>query len=142
MMRYQIVAKKSHEAKNETAKLKKVQDQASSSIDVKKSLISLCLSWTSSALLKVLILPCFETSLPFLVCACITPRIPEVLRNGFHLRLVEALGAAIPKKVPPGPAAGLFAPKIVPPGLKLPEAPPPPTPLSPPFGGLDSTSPF
>lgn len=35
------MAKKSHEAKNETAKLKKVQDQASSSIDVKKSLINL-----------------------------------------------------------------------------------------------------
>ena len=38
---YQIVAKKSQEAKNDTAKLKKVQDQASSSIEVKKSLINL-----------------------------------------------------------------------------------------------------
>ena len=58
-----------------------------------------------------------------------TNKLFDTLKN---LRLVEALGAAIPKKVPPGPAAGLFAPKIVPPGLKLPEAPPPPTPLSPP----------
>lgn len=40
---YQMVAKKSQEAKNDTAKLKKVQDQASSSIDVKKSLINLAM---------------------------------------------------------------------------------------------------
>ena len=38
---YQMVAKKSQEAKNDTAKLKNVQDQASSSIDVKKSLYNL-----------------------------------------------------------------------------------------------------
>ena len=38
-----MVAKKSQEAKNDTAKLKKVQDQASSSIDVKKSLINLAM---------------------------------------------------------------------------------------------------
>ena len=64
-----------------------------------------------------------------------TNKLFDTLKN---LRLVEALGAAIPKKVPPGPAAGLFAPKIVPPGLKPPEAPPPPTPLSPP-GTLTKT---
>ena len=40
---YQIEAKKSQEAKNDTAKLKKVQDQASSNVDVKKSLINLAM---------------------------------------------------------------------------------------------------
>ena len=40
---YQIEAKKSQDAKNDTAKLKKVQDQASSNVDVKKSLINLAM---------------------------------------------------------------------------------------------------
>ena len=40
---YQMVAKKSQEAKKDTAKLKKVQDQAISIIEVKKSLINLAM---------------------------------------------------------------------------------------------------
>ena len=36
-----MIAKKSHEAKKDTAKLKKVQDQSNSSVEVKKSFISL-----------------------------------------------------------------------------------------------------
>ena len=72
-----MIAKKSHEAKNDTAKLRKVQDQSNSSVEVKKSFISLtencpnqllkahlCLSCASSVLVYVLILPCFEINLP------------------------------------------------------------------------------
>ena len=36
-----MIAKKSHEAKKDTAKLRKVQDQSNSSVEVKKSFISL-----------------------------------------------------------------------------------------------------
>merc|ERR1719402_1612992 len=124
MMRYQMIAKKSHEAKKDTAKLKKVQDQSNSSVEVKKSFISLCLSCSSSVLVYVLILPCFEINLPFLVCACMTAIIPEVLRNGFHLRLLEDLEGAMPKKVPP---AGLVF-RLPNPPVPLPFVPPPGSP--------------
>ena len=83
---YQAMANPSHDMKKEAAKLNSVQDQESSIIEVKKSLRYLvtkmkdqsskgrhsinylCLSRrTSSFLRMVLILPCLETSRPFLV---------------------------------------------------------------------------
>ena len=47
----------------------------------------LCLSRRTSSFLRiVLILPCFETSRPFLVCACRTLIRPDFFLRGFHLR--------------------------------------------------------
>ena len=88
-------ANTTQEMMKEVAKLSRVQDQDRSIIEVKKSLRNLCDSWFSSALLYVFSRPCFETTRFRFECAWITPRIPNLRANGFHLKFANSLvGAA------------------------------------------------
>ena len=61
-----MIAKKSHEAKKDTAKLKKVQDQSNSSVEVKKSFISL----TENYRINYLKLTCVYHVPPLFWCTC------------------------------------------------------------------------
>ena len=61
-----MIAKKSHEAKKDTAKLKKVQDQSNSSVEVKKSFISLTENYRNN----YLVLTCVCHVPPQFSCMC------------------------------------------------------------------------